>query len=82
MITLDPTTWEEAAKMKNFSGWVRSKLREKMEAAVIAKDNAPEYGAYCEACDVTAINKNKWFVEHKYCPKCHTAMKFLGVVEE
>ena len=57
MITLDPTTWEEAAKMKNFSGWVRSKLREKMEAAVIAKDNAPEYGAYLRHATLQQLTK-------------------------
>ena len=81
MITLDPTTWEQAAKMKNFSGWVRSKLREEMEKSAIEKEAAPTYTAYCFSCDVSATNKNKWFVEHKYCPKCHEAMEFLGVVE-
>ena len=27
MITLCPTTWENAAKMKNFSKWIREQLR-------------------------------------------------------
>ena len=27
MITLSPTTWEHAAKMRNFSGWIREQLR-------------------------------------------------------
>ena len=27
MITLCPTTWESAAKMRNFSKWIREQLR-------------------------------------------------------
>ena len=27
MITLCPTTWEHAAKMRNFSEWIREQLR-------------------------------------------------------
>ena len=35
MITLCPTTWEYASKMKNFSGWVRKQLEEHAKAEVI-----------------------------------------------
>jgi hypothetical protein len=81
MITLCPTTWEKAAKMKNFSGWVRSKIKEEMQSDAIAKQNAPEFWAYCAPCDLSATGKNKYMLEYKYCPKCHSAMEFMGVVE-
>ena len=81
MITLDPTSWEIASKKKNFSGWVRAKLKE--EAAMIAEktENLPEWWAYCEPCDLSASHTNRWLVEHKYCPKCYNNMDFKGMVE-
>ena len=81
MITLCPTTWEQASKMANFSGWVRSKIKEEMDQAKITARTAPEFWAYCEPCDLSATNENKWLVEHKYCPKCHNPMEFKGLIE-
>ena len=81
MITLCPTTWEKAAKMKNFSGWVREKIKEAMDQDEIKRKNAPEYWAYCAQCDISASGPNKYMLEYKYCPKCHDAMEFKGLVE-
>ena len=80
MITLDPTTWEFAAKKKNFSGWVRQKLKEEMETERINKQSRPEYWAYCEKCDLSASGPIKMQLEYKYCPKCHDKMEFRGLV--
>lgn len=81
MITLCPTTWEKAARMKNFSGWVRNKIKEEMESDAIKKKNAPEYWAYCAKCDLSASGPNQIAIEYKYCPKCHDKMDYRGILE-
>lgn len=80
MITLCPTTWEKAARMKNFSGWVRSKIKEEMEKNAIDLNKRPEYWAYCAKCDLSAYGPNQIQLEYKYCPKCHDHMEYKGVV--
>jgi len=81
MITLDPTSWEYAAKMKNFSGWVRKKLAEEFLDHAEKELSKVEWKAYCAECDVTATSPHKVLMEYKYCPQCHKAMKFMGQVE-
>ena len=81
MITLCPTTWEKAAKMKNFSGWVREQIKELMDREHNWQRNQPEYWAYCEKCDLSASGPNKIAIEYKYCPKCHDKMDYRGMLE-
>lgn len=78
MITLCPTTWEKAAKMKNFSGWVRQKIKEEMEKTSIKR---PDYWAYCQKCDMSAYGPDEFMLKYKFCPKCHDAMEYQGLVE-
>ena len=80
MITLCPTTWEQAAKMKNFSGWVRKQLKDAHDLEQKARENRVEYWAYCEKCDLSASGPIKMQLEYKYCPKCHDKMEFRGIV--
>ena len=81
MITLDPTSWEYARKMKNFSGWVRRKLAEEFLEDAAEQLAKVQYEAYCKECDVRARSPHKVLMEYKYCPQCHKAMKFMGMVE-
>lgn len=80
VISLDLSSWEYASKMKNFSGWVREKLREEMKKV---DDRPPkaEFWAYCEPCDLSASGTNPIMMQYKYCPKCHNAMEYKGLVE-
>lgn len=80
VISLDLSSWEYASKMKNFSGWVRQKLREEMVVVENESRDQPEYWAYCAKCDLSATSTNKIMMEYKYCPKCHDAMEFKGLV--
>ena len=67
--------------MKNFSGWVRQKLREEMVVVQNESRDQEEYWAYCGKCDLSASSVNKILMQYKYCPKCHDAMEFKGRVE-
>ena len=50
MITLDPTTWEYASKMDNFSGWVRSKLMEEMARQPNRRNTSSNHTAFVAIC--------------------------------
>ena len=53
MITLCPTTFEMASKMKNFSGWVRTELLK-----LNAIDEEKEYNRYrCPSCWKVFVDK-------------------------
>ena len=81
VISLDLSSWEYASKMKNFSGWVRQKLREEMVVVENESRDRPEYWAYCEKCDLSAHSHVQVHMEYKYCPKCHNGMTYKGLVE-
>jgi DNA-directed RNA polymerase subunit RPC12/RpoP len=58
MITLCPTTFETASKMKNFSGWVRKEL---MKLNAIEEEKEQNYTRYrCPACWKVFIDKHEW----------------------
>ena len=51
-ITLCPTSYEIAAKMDNFSAWIRSKLmEEQIQNAEESTKAISEYAYYCKKCD-------------------------------
>lgn len=79
MITLDPTTWEIAQKMPNFSAWVRKKLVEDSNAA--AKDVPIYY--HCSECDrVSQVNRHP-LLDLACANGCSTSMTWLkGWTEE
>jgi hypothetical protein len=81
MITLCPTTWEYASKMKNFSGWVRKQLEEHAKAEVIKTKNQPKFEAQCEDCDLWWVFPNAYQAQYHYCNQCHNACEFKGMVE-
>ena len=79
MITLDPTSWEIASKMKNFSGWVRQQLREKNESE--QKVKAIQWESMCETCDMFYLSTSEYAAQWNYCQKCHSLCKFVGMSE-
>ena len=81
MITLDPTSWEYAAKKRNFSGWVRKKLMEEQAESSVITESLPMFGAYCDQCDSTYTNPQQFRMEEFYCKKCHTKCEYMGVVQ-
>jgi hypothetical protein len=79
MITLDPTSWEIASKMKNFSGWVRQQLKEIDESE--KKVNALSYESVCDPCDIFYLSNSEYAAKYNYCQKCHHRCKYIGVSE-
>lgn len=67
--------------MKNFSGWVRKKLREEMVVVENESRDRVEYWAYCQKCDMSAYGPDEFMLKYKFCPKCHDAMEYQGLVE-
>jgi len=55
LITLDPTSWEQAMKKPNFSAWVRQKLAE--EADKTSKE--PRYSFYKEYMEQKAKEESE-----------------------
>ena len=80
MITLDHTSWEYAAKMKNFSGWVRKKLAEEFADRAEQALSEIKYRAHCAECDITAESPHKVLMEYKYCRQCHEPMEYKGMI--
>ena len=58
MITLCPTTFEIAGKMKNFSKWVRQKMLEEHAQEQEKEQNATRYR--CPACWKVFVDRNNW----------------------
>lgn len=63
MITLCPTTFEVASKMKNFSGWVRARLLEEQNTRIQTENELTRYR--CPAC--WKVFTNKFEYEKMYC---------------
>ena len=68
MITLDPTTWEYATKMKNFSGWVRKQLIAEMGIAAKAKEF--KFESYCPRCDLWYKHTSAYDAKYNSCQEC------------
>ncbi len=79
MITLDPTSWEIASKMKNFSGWVRQKLREQNESD--GKVKAIQWESVCNKCDMFYLSTSEYAAKYNYCQKCHEHCQYIGKSE-
>lgn len=79
MITLDPTTWELAQKMPNFSAWVRKKLRDEGPST----PEAPIF-YHCSMCDrVIRVTQLAPFDGYPCRNGCETLMTHLeGWTEE
>jgi len=67
LITLDPTSWDLAAKKPNFSEWVRNQLRSERNKTVIKS-------YWCRACGGRPTKKG-----NAYCRPCQIDM---GLGEE
>ena len=85
MITLDPTSWEYAAKMKNFSGWVREQLKKQAESEGESerdrKEKNPLYEVYCMKCTEKFFHLDEFIAQNHFCMWCGTKTSFLGLVE-
>lgn len=58
MITLCPTTFEMASKMKNFSKWVRQKM---LEQQAEQEDEQQKHTRYrCPACWKVFVDRNNF----------------------
>ena len=76
MITLDPTTWEYAAKMTNFSGWVRKKIGEEMAKA--AKPKQFKFESYCVRCDLWYKHTSEYEAKFHFCPECDRSCDYMS----
>jgi len=85
MITLDSTSWEIASKKKNFSGWVRQKLKEEAESEAKSesdrRENNPLYEVYCMKCTEKSFHLDEFIAQNHFCMWCGTKTSFMGVVE-
>ena len=72
LITLDPTSWDLAAKKSNFSQWVRNQLRSERNKMTIPTK-------YCTWCD-TSQRTNSDNCTNKNC-KEYMSMAILQVLE-
>ena len=79
MITLDPTSWEIASKMKNFSGWVRQQLREMDESE--RKVKAIQWESTCKKCEMFFLHNSEYAAKYHFCPKCHDHCVYVGKSE-
>ena len=59
MITLCPTTWEMASKMKNFSAWIRLQLRYKDDGWEI-DDLIKEIDRFSKLLEAIRMGEKKW----------------------
>mgnify|MGYP000010259609 FL=1 len=75
MITLDPTTWEFASKMDNFSGWVRSKLMEEMAKTAKAKEF--KFESYCVRCDLWYKHTSAYDAKYNSCQECDRMCDYM-----
>lgn len=75
MITLDPTTWEYAAKMSNFSGWVRKQLMAEMAKTAKAKEF--NYESYCVRCDLWYKHTNAYDAKYHSCNECQRMCNYM-----
>ena len=71
LITLDPTSWDLAAKKTNFSMWVRDKLRSEDNKR---KESQQRIVLWCRACRDRPRKAN-----NAYCRSCQIDM---GLGEE
>lgn len=80
-ITLCPTTYEIARKMKNFSSWIRQQLlKEHATIGVAAIERDVIWGATCVECDLMFRHRDRFKVEeYHYCHKCGKQTQFIGV---
>jgi len=76
MITLDPTTWEFAARMDNFSGWVRSKLKEEMAKG--AKPKQFKFESYCPRCDLWYAHTSEYDAKYHACSECDRLCNYMS----
>ena len=76
MITLDPTTWEFAAKMDNFSGWVRKQIAKEMTKA--AKPKQFKFESYCDHCSLWYAHTSEYDAKFHTCPKCTRLCDFMS----
>jgi len=72
LITLDPTSWDLAARKSNFSQWVRDKLRSEDNRR---KETDQRKVLICRDCGINQRKKG-----NAYCLPCQT--KFDCVQEE
>ena len=75
MITLDPTTWEFARKMDNFSGWVRKKITEEM-----AKNSKPtefKFESYCDRCSLWYAHTTEYDAKFHTCEYCQRLCSYM-----
>ena len=59
MITLCPTTWEMASKMRNFSAWIREQLRYKDDGWTI-NELIEEVDRLESILSAVAMGEKKW----------------------
>lgn len=59
MITLCPTTWENAAQMKNFSLWIRQQLLWKSNGYEV-EELIKEVGRLEDLLSAVAMGEKKW----------------------
>ena len=70
LITLDPTSWDLAAKKPNFSQWVRDNLRSEDNKR---KESQQRTVLWCRACRGRPRKKGE-----AYCRSCQID---LGIIE-
>lgn len=74
LITLDPTSWDLAAKKPNFSQWVRDQLRSE-------RNKIGSKSMWCRSCRARPVK-----IGNAYCRDCQHDMGFpvdiLGREEE
>jgi hypothetical protein len=69
LITLDPTSWDLAAKKPNFSQWVRDQLRSERNKTVVKSQ-------WCRACRGKPVRNG-----NAYCRDCQIDMGIRGEEE-
>ena len=78
MITLCPTTFELASKMKNFSGWVRKQL---MIQQIEQEEQEENYTRYrCPACWKVFVDRRNYGEMHCMNKDCGYT-KLLEAIE-
>ena len=76
MITLDPTTFEFAAKMDNFSGWVRKQIQ--VEMTKQAKPKEFKFESYCVRCNTWYAHTNEYDAKFHTCKNCDRLCDFMS----
>jgi hypothetical protein len=76
MITLDPTTWEFASRMTNFSGWVRKQIAGEMAKA--AKPKEWKFESHCSDCKMWFKHPTEYAAKYHFCPKCDRACDYMS----